>query len=138
MPNHCELINLALQYLLMKEKSEKKVPNPYGRKGGPAHQEKMKEVSDELRSKGFRVIWEFMVQLANGKRRFIDVVAFDRRNNLVSTHQVGKQTKKGIPIKRERDAAEDIETATGIKVSFHPYNILVVLIVIITSISLFL
>jgi hypothetical protein len=41
-----------------------------------------------------------------------------------SYHQVGKQNKDGTPVKRERDAIEDIDGSTGgsVPVEFHPYN----------------
>lgn len=37
-------------------------------------------------------------------------------------HQIGKQTKKGLPVKRERDVIEEIEKTKGISVEFHAYN----------------
>jgi len=37
-------------------------------------------------------------------------------------HQVGRQTKGGIPVARERRAIDDIQKATVKTVEFHPYN----------------
>ena len=37
-------------------------------------------------------------------------------------HQVGKQTKGGQPVARERQVLEDIQEATGQNPEFHPYN----------------
>ena len=38
-----------------------------------------------------------------------------------------QQKKNGTPVKRERDAMEDIEKLSGLKVTFHPYNIIVII-----------
>ena len=38
-------------------------------------------------------------------------------------HQIGKQTKKGLPVKRERDVIEEIEKYKDIRIEFHAYNV---------------
>jgi hypothetical protein len=66
-----------------------------------------------------------MVATPNGKKskRFIDVVGKDENGNVVEAHQIGQKTKKsGAPISRERQAIEDIERDSPIKVEFDPYN----------------
>lgn len=57
-----------------------------------------------------------------GKKRYVDVAGLDESDEIKELHQIGKQTKKGLPVKRERDAIEDTEKAQPIKPEFHPYN----------------
>jgi hypothetical protein len=54
--------------------------------------------------------------------RYVDVVGKDARGNVVEMHQVGRQTKGGIPVSREVKALDDIEGATGVRPQYHPYN----------------
>jgi RHS repeat-associated protein len=103
-----------------------KVPNPWGKKGGPAHQKKVKEVKKDIESRGLEAVEELPVPTPKGakKKRFIDVAGVDPKTKRVKEmHQVGKQTTKGKkPVSRERKAIEDVEKATKKKVKFHPYN----------------
>ncbi|HRG76252.1 MAG TPA: hypothetical protein PLX69_16955 [Leptospiraceae bacterium] len=100
----------------------KKIPNPFWKKGGEAHQEKVKEVAKEVDSRDLFSDLENKIDLSNGSRRFIDVAGLDDNRNIVELHQIGKQTKKGLPVKRERDVIEEVSKETGIEVEFHPYN----------------
>lgn len=67
-----------------------------------------------------------MVPLSN--QRFADVIAFDEKSKkVVEIHQVGVQTKGGLPVARERRAIADIEQhgkIGGIRVQFHAYRTL--------------
>ena len=103
---------------------EKKVPNPNGKNGGPAHQEKVNEVVKDMEGRGLQTQKEEKVNTPNGKKgyRYTDATGTDENGNVVERHQVGKQNKNGTPIKRERDAIKDIQDATGLPVNFHPYN----------------
>ena len=89
----------------------KKIPNPFGKKGCEEHQEKVEEVADEVETRDLKVVKEKNIDLSTGKRRYI-----------VELHQVGKQTKKGLPVKRERVVIEEVREETGIDIEFHPYN----------------
>ncbi|MBK8395836.1 MAG: hypothetical protein IPL26_11440 [Leptospiraceae bacterium] len=40
----------------------------------------------------------------------------------VEIHQVGKQTKSGIPVIRERKTIEEVGEGYGMKPEFHSYN----------------
>ena len=102
----------------------KKVPNPNGRKGGLAHQDKVNDIAKDIKDRGLKPKAEYHVKTPGGKKsnRFVDVVGLDHKNNVVEMHQVGVQTKKELPVKRERDALDDIEGASGIRPEFHPYN----------------
>ena len=73
----------------------------------------------------------------NGKSRFADIVGINEKNDIEEIHQVGKQNKNETPIKRERDAIEDIEKISKMKVVFHPYNV-IILIVFFTILGLWL
>jgi RHS repeat-associated protein len=100
----------------------KVVPNPHGKLGGPAHQKKVADVETDIKNRGLEPKKEEAVQTTGGfkDRRYVDVVAKDGSGNIVEYHQVGRQTKKGLPVKREREAASDISKATKKPVIFHP------------------
>jgi hypothetical protein len=102
----------------------RRVRNPYGRLGGPAHQNKVQNVALDIENRGFQAQTEFKIDTPNGVKlyRFADVVAMDIFTGLlVEIHQIGVSTKKGLPVSRERKAIRDIEIATGQKVIYHSY-----------------
>ena len=101
---------------------EKKNPNPYGKLGGPEHRKKVEEVGKEVRERNLATIFERAIELLTGKKRYVDVAGVDEFDNVQELHQIGKQTKNRLPVKRERDAIEDIEKAQEIRPEFHPYN----------------
>jgi hypothetical protein len=103
-------------------KAVKKVPNPGGRLGGLAHRAKVAETVKDIESRGLRVKTEFYVK-GDGVRRFADVAALDKKGNPVEIYQIGKARLDGLPIAREQRAINDIESITGIKVTFVPYNL---------------
>jgi hypothetical protein len=103
----------------------KKVPNPFGKKGGPAHQAKVENVVQEVEARGLQAVQELRVPTPDGKKatRYVDVAGVDPATGEVrELHQVGRQTQGGMPVSRERSACDDIECATGIRPEFHPYN----------------
>ena len=102
-----------------------KVPNPYGKTGGPLHQSKIAEVEEGLKAEGFTQIRnEVKVNTPNGSktRRFVDVEGTNPITKEVRQVQVGKQNQNGTPVSRERKALDDIEQATGTRPEFVPYN----------------
>ncbi len=101
---------------------EKKVPNPNGKKGGEKHQQKVKEVFADVRKRGFKAKLEHFLKLISGQGRFMDVAEIDNGTEIMY-HQIGKQTKKGLPVKRERDVIEEVENDKNIPITFHPYNL---------------
>jgi hypothetical protein len=110
------------------EAGEKKVPNPWGKAGGPAHQAKVSEVIEEMESRGLTVKQEVPFAAGAGgpqKTRYADVVGF-HPDGAMEVVQVGRQTVGGMPVIRERRALNDIlESADlpgGSIVSFLPYN----------------
>lgn len=101
------------------------VPNPNGKKGGAEHQAKVKEVEADVQDRGLIPKREKMVQTPQGEKskRFVDVAGIDPATGTVKEmHQVGRQTKDGQPVARERKALDDIQNATGDRPEFHPYN----------------
>ncbi|MBK7057304.1 MAG: hypothetical protein IPH52_20105 [Leptospiraceae bacterium] len=80
----------------------KKIPNPFGKKVVKRIRKKVEEVADEVETRDLKVVKEKNIDLSTGKRRYIDVAGIDLDDNIVELHQVGKQTKKGLPVKRER------------------------------------
>lgn len=95
-----------------------------GRLGGPEHKAGVQSVVDDIKSRGLEPRKEVKVKTPNGAKpvRFADVGAYDSNNNLVELHQVGLQTKGGLPVARERQAIDDIIGGSGIRPLFHPYN----------------
>lgn len=102
-----------------------KIPNPNGRKGGTEHQAKVKEVEADVKDRGLVPKREHMVQTPQGakSKRFVDVAGVEPSTGTVEEmHQVGRQTKDGQPVARERKALDDIQEATGDRPKFHPYT----------------
>jgi hypothetical protein len=100
-------------------------PNPYGSKGGPAHQGKVEEVERGMKERGLKTEREFKVDTPQGEKgsRRVDVVGKNPETGAVEEmHQVGRATKGGEPVARERRALHDIERATGTRPKFTPYN----------------
>ncbi|MDC3953622.1 hypothetical protein [Polyangium jinanense] len=100
------------------------MPNPNGKKGGKAHQNKVAEVAADIEKRGLEPVKEHPVDTPGGakKRRYVDVAGLDENKKPVEFHQVGKQTKDGRPVARERKAMDDVERAKGERPTFHPYN----------------
>ena len=101
-------------------KAAKKVPNPWGKLGKPAHQAKVNEIAKDIENRGLQVKKELHVT-KNGVNRYADVAALDKNGNPVEVYQVGKQRLDGLPISRERSAMADIEKGLGIGVRFIAY-----------------
>jgi len=102
----------------------KAAPNPYGKKGGPAHRAKVEEVAKDVSTRGLDVDVEHHISTPGGAKgsRFVDVAGLDAAGNVAELHQVGRQTKGGAPVSREVKAMDDIQKATGIRPQFHPHN----------------
>ncbi|MFW5472713.1 LamG-like jellyroll fold domain-containing protein [Knoellia sp. CPCC 206450] len=100
-------------------------PNPWGKLGSPAHRRVVSDVRADLESQGLRVEAEVEFSTPGGfkNKRYADLAAYDE-NGLVSIHQVGRQTKGGLPVMRESKAIWDIWSAMddGVDIQFHRYN----------------
>lgn len=88
-------------------------PNPWGKLGSPGHRAKVREVAAELKRRGWTIVAgggslpERMVSgTAGTPRRFPDITA--RKGGRILHVQVGKKTKGGLPVARERDRLSDI------------------------------
>ena len=105
-------------------KVAKAPPNPHGKLGGPAHQAEVEKVVQDIKNRGLTPEVEHKVSTPGGDKgsRYVDVVAKDKQGKVVEAHQVGRQTKSGLPVSRERAAIRDIEKARGVKVKFHRYE----------------
>ncbi len=102
----------------------KVVPNPFGKKGGLKHQSKVREVVEDMLEENLNTVEEFLVPTPEGSKskRFVDVAGLDDNQDLIKLAQVGKTNAKGKPVKREREAIEDIEKATNKTVNFEYYE----------------
>ena len=96
--------------------------NKYGRKGGPAHQKKIADLYDYYRSQGYTVETEQMGLTPGGhkSKRFAELMI--TKDNKETYIQVGRATKGGLPVARERRALQDIMNA-GKRVFFFAYNV---------------
>jgi hypothetical protein len=111
--------------------AKKKVPNPNGRKGGKLHQEKINEIEADILKRNLSPLRErYYKNTEGGKSRFADIVAENKETGAEEEiYQVGKQNKNCKPVKRERDAMDDIEKISGMKVIFRPYNIFILILI---------
>jgi RHS repeat-associated protein len=104
----------------------RKVPNPFGKLGSPAHRAKVAERAAELRREGYDItgggglLPESAVETLTG-RRFPDISATGPTGELYFEN-VGRRTRAGDPVARERRALDDIEAATGRRPTFTPYD----------------
>ena len=94
--------------------------NPNGKKGGPAHQEKIHEIGTDLEDRGYSVTYEARINTAGGNKdtRYADIYATNGSDAFAV--QVGRMTRGGIPVIRERRALSDIISA-GFNAIFLPY-----------------
>jgi hypothetical protein len=107
----------------------KKVPNPYGKLGGPAHRAKVQEVINDIQSRGLQPQAEVIVDTVGGQKqtRVMDVVAIDPSSGrIVEVHQIGLGLKGNPlkPVSRERDALRDVRYAESLRDAkrfFHNY-----------------
>jgi RHS repeat-associated protein len=108
-------------------KGSKLVPNPNGKNGGPAHQGKIDAAEKKLQKQGYETKREVKVSTPSGStknNRYVDVVG--TKNGKTVYVNVGKNTKGGKPVSRERKALDDIKKSPDrqpdSKVVFIPYN----------------
>jgi len=120
--------------------AQKTISNPNGKNGGKDHRDKIKEVESDIVKRKLEPVREKYKQKSDKmeKARYIDIIAENKEGDLLEVHQIGKQNKNGTPVKRERKAMADIEKATGLKVIFHPYNIFILLIVLLISVAFYI
>ena len=83
-------------------------PNPNGKKGGQAHQDKVQEIGNDLKSQGYDVSYEYRVDTTGGYKntRYVDVYATNGNDSIGV--QVGRMTASGQPVARERRALSDL------------------------------
>lgn len=111
-----------------------RTPKSAGRHGGPAHRDKVRSVADNFQKPPYNYKLEAggggkperLVRVpGRPKGRYPDAEMKKPGGGTVYV-QVGKQTKTGLPVKRERDALADLESVidvdAGDEVIFIPYN----------------
>jgi hypothetical protein len=105
-------------------------PNPYGRKGGPAHKNRIKQAENYFKNEGWVTVSggvkkrakEVAVQ-ANGRTRFVDLVMENKKSGKLIAIQVGRATKGNKPIAREVRAINDLRISKKFNhVFFFKYN----------------
>jgi hypothetical protein len=77
-----------------------------------------------MQDRGLKTQREYKIDTPNGEKssRYVDVVGKDANGNVVEMHQIGKQTKAGEPVAREKRALDDVQNQTGQRPIFDPYN----------------
>lgn len=95
--------------------------NPYGKKGGEAHQSTIAVIKGDLVSRGYSVVEEYRVETSGGYKntRYLDIYATNGYNSFGV--QVGVTTRSGIPVARERQALSDLINS-GINTVFVRYK----------------
>lgn len=95
-------------------------PNPNGKKGSQAHQNKIQEIGGDLENRGYSVTYEYKVDTSGGYKntRYVDVYATNGYDSIGV--QVGRMTSGGQPVARERRALADLIGA-GINAVFIQY-----------------
>lgn len=107
---------------------ERTVPNPWGKKGSPRHQDVVEDVRNDVERRGLRAVIEQPFETAGGykNKRYADVVGIDKKTErIVEIHQVGRINKGKTIVARERKAFEDIigsEKSKGATMYYYPYN----------------
>ncbi|MFB0534605.1 MAG: RHS repeat domain-containing protein [Anaerolineae bacterium] len=100
-------------------------PKRYGRLGGPEHRAAVRQIIEDLEFQELGWRTEFKVNTPGGAKpyRFVDVAALDADGNPTAFYQVGRITKGGLPMARERYAISDIYEFGGYDVPIHfvPY-----------------
>jgi len=105
------------------------VPNPYGKLGSPAHQQKVADIANDITARGLIPRFEVRIETVNGQKavRFMDVAAIDPSSNqIVEVHQVGRVLRKQnmTPVARERLALRDVRYSPLLRRAkrfFHKY-----------------
>ncbi|MBA3403665.1 MAG: hypothetical protein H0U13_03110, partial [Gemmatimonadaceae bacterium] len=95
------------------------VPNPYGRRGGPAHRARIAQAESRLNAKDYPTIsggikrGEQAVEVAGGRTRYPDLVIKTPMGDVAI--QVGRATKSGRPVARERRAIDELRATKRFK-----------------------
>src|SRR5207249_146498 len=98
-----------------------------GRLGGELHRATVAQRANELESQGHTItagggrLPERSVVTPEGTRRFPDI-STRGPGGTPYYENIGRSTKPGEPIARERRALEDISRATGTKTGYRPYD----------------
>jgi len=91
---------------------KKAVPNPYGKRGGPAHVGKVDQVENYFtKTANWRHIAGGTKKEQKFGNRFPDLI-FQRPDGSLVAFQIGRATTRGLPIAREARALADLR-ATG-------------------------
>ncbi|MFI6680466.1 hypothetical protein [Kribbella sp. NPDC050470] len=83
-----------------------KPPNPYGRRGSPAHVDRIDEAETRLAARGWTTVAGGSLPERMYGSRFPDLVM--QRGESTIAIQVGRATRRGLPIARERRAIADL------------------------------
>ncbi|MFA7486382.1 MAG: RHS repeat-associated core domain-containing protein, partial [Phycisphaerae bacterium] len=96
-----------------KQPPAKNVTNPWGRRGSPAHRDKISQVETRFNDKGWKTVSggsqpEARVYMSDGSYRYPDLV-MEKGGKTIAIN-VGKLTKAGLPISREASALTDLRS----------------------------
>ena len=82
-------------------------PNPWGKKGQPAHQRRILQIESRLNQHGWQTVSGGSLPEQKFGNRFPDLVM--QKGQKTIAIQVGKTTKHGRPVIRERRAINDLK-----------------------------
>ena len=95
-------------------------PNPYGRKGGPAHQAEIHKQTVKYQGSA-EIKYEVKIKTPGGSKPYRYADFSITQNGKTWYGNVGRQLKSGAPCAREMQAINDIVNA-GKTIKFYPYN----------------
>jgi hypothetical protein len=102
-------------------------PNPYGRKGAPAHQNMVRDRANQLQQEGHEIIAggrrlpERGLRTPEGRIVYPDISTVDP-SGIPYYENIGRSRLNDEPISREQRALDSIERVTGVRPGFTPYN----------------
>jgi hypothetical protein len=93
----------------------RKITNPFGRPGSPAHRARILQAEQRLNAMGFKTVSggslpEAAVNVGGGKIRFPDLTVRNAQGKTVGVN-VGRATKGGKPVWRERAPLKDLRNS---------------------------
>lgn len=100
------------------------ITNPYGKKGGLAHQSTVASITPI--AKGGEIRYEVKYNTPNGSKnyRYADAVEVSE-GKITQIYQVGRVNKNGTPVSREVQAINDIKSSpdyNNVRITYLPYN----------------
>jgi hypothetical protein len=103
--------------------------NPWGRYGSPEHRNVVSSIENDIENiygPGYHGSYEYKISTLGGMKnvRYADLAVLDPSGEPVAFYQVGRITKGGLPVSRERHAITDIFDLSNynVPIFYFPYG----------------